>query len=548
MITWLQNNLEKHFRSVFIVLLVVIIVAFVFTIGAMPSGGAGGKANDFKFYEVDLGTEAKRNDFFQDANLSAYIQLNGMQMPQNSMQQYAFNRATALHLANSHSIPGPSKDQLSEFIQTLPIFQGTNGSFSAIKYSLFVDQMESAAGYSKGNISKVLGDEWRIQKIYDVLSGPSFVQPEEIIDVLKADKTEWTVAVATLPLSEYRPAINPTEEDLKNYYDNNSFKYATPVRRVVSYAALNAGDFQDQVDASDEVLQEYFSLNQSNYTKPNPDTEAEEKTIDLTFEEAKSKVAFDYKLDQAKILAQETALEIVMAIVDGETKYGSDDFNAILETANVELKTTAPFAQNETPIGTSWSRSTAATAFELSESRYFSDPIVEGDSTIVLFLDSEIESEIPDFYSVQDDIGNDYRQEELRRLQASYGEELQAKLSEEADSLESFKAAAEAAGLSTKTYENFTRLEPAEGLSPNVAYSLASLSVGEVTPMTIQGDQGTLTYVVSKNTPEITASGEDYDSSNETLKLSYERYVVSQYISELANDELLRSGLVSENG
>lgn len=548
MITWLQNNLEKHFRSVFIILLVVIIVAFVFTIGAMPSGGPSGKKNDLKFYEIDLSTQASRQQFFSGAQLSAYIQLNGMRMPENSMEQYAFNRATALHLANTHSIPTPNKEELSEFVQTLQIFQTPTGEFSPQQYASFVDQMELAAGFSKANLSEVLSDEWRIQKIYDVLSGPSFVQKDEILDVLKANKTEWTVAVAELDLGSYNPQIDVTDAKLQEYYDANSFRYATPDRRIISYASFNAIEFRDQVEATDEQLVEYFTLNQDNYTKPALDATAEEKTIPQTFEEAKAQVKFDYQLAQGKRAAQETAQNIILSILEKEVPFDSDEFKAILSEAKAELKTTAPFAADETPIGTSWSQDTLATAFELSESRYFSDPILEGDTAIVLFFKSEIPSTVPGLEAIKEDVALDYRAEELRRLQVARGEELQKILSDAGASLETFEAAAKEAGLTTKTYEKFTRSAPAEELSPSIAYGISNLSQGDVTPMSIQGNAGQLAYVVEKETPVIEESGAEFETSSETLKVTYERYVVSQYISELASNELVRSGIADNNG
>ncbi len=54
MISWLQTNFQKHFRVLFIVLLGVIIVAFVFTIGAAPGIGDGRNQNrNIQFLETN---------------------------------------------------------------------------------------------------------------------------------------------------------------------------------------------------------------------------------------------------------------------------------------------------------------------------------------------------------------------------------------------------------------------------------------------------------------------------------------------------------------
>ena len=106
MISWLQTNLQKHFRFLFIILLGVVIVAFVFTIGAAPGIGDGRQnIPNLRFFDVELTTESQRQEFFNEAYYSSL--LSGAPMSQDQLNQYAFNRAAALHLANIHNLPGP---------------------------------------------------------------------------------------------------------------------------------------------------------------------------------------------------------------------------------------------------------------------------------------------------------------------------------------------------------------------------------------------------------------------------------------------------------
>ena len=61
MITWIQIVLQKHHKSVFGVLLVAIIIAFVFTIGSVPFFGDRYNVGSQKgkvFYGFDLSNEA----------------------------------------------------------------------------------------------------------------------------------------------------------------------------------------------------------------------------------------------------------------------------------------------------------------------------------------------------------------------------------------------------------------------------------------------------------------------------------------------------------
>ena len=49
----------------------------------------------------------------------------------------------------------------------------------------------------------------------------------------------------------------------------------------------------------------------------------------------------------------------------------------LISQYNATARTLPPFAENETPIGTSWSRNAINMAYRLTESRYYSDPLLE---------------------------------------------------------------------------------------------------------------------------------------------------------------------------
>jgi len=49
----------------------------------------------------------------------------------------------------------------------------------------------------------------------------------------------------------------------------------------------------------------------------------------------------------------------------------------------------------------------------------------------------------------------------------------------------------------------------------------------------------------TKETPAIDSSNEEFETRMTALAGNYERYAVSQYISKLASDELVRAGLAT---
>ncbi len=549
MFTWLQTNLQKHFRVVFIILLGGVIVAFVFTVGEMPGLGGGGRGRgaDITYFDQELNTVAKRESFIRKARLSAYLNAGFQQFPDAAIENYAFNRATALYLANTHSIPNPNKEQLKEFVQSFPSFQDAEGNFSPLQYNSFIDMMDATGGENRANIAAVLEEEWRIKKVQDAISGPGFVLESEVLDVMKAEQTLWDVSVAELDLSTYAPEIDSSDEKLETFFVDNDFRYATPERRTVSYVSFDASDYLSQVEVTEDKLRAYYSANTAKYqrVKESTKTEAKRETEDIPFEEVKDRVEVHYKLEKTRELAQRDAQELVLEIVRNEVSFESDAFSKTLKNHGKEVQTTAPFSVSERPVGTSWSRNAINTAFKLNASRYYSEPLLEGDSALVLFLKNQIESSIPTLAEVKEQVRKDFIDEETRRLQVAYGEELQEKLKQE--SKDAFKAIAEENGMTVKTFSDFTLLEPQEGLEPSIAYSIVNYTVGQVSPMNVRGGKGIFVYVNDKQVPEISADNEDYAERYEQLKEAYKASALQQYIGALTQAERIRIGLAPSN-
>ena len=558
MISWLQTNFQKHFRVLFIVLLGVIIVAFVFTIGAAPGIGDGrNQDQNIQFFGNEFSTDSQRQEFFNAAYYSSL--LTGAPLNQDQLTQYAFNRAAALHLADLHNIPGPNSEQLTEHIQQLGMFQSPDQTFSREVYVRFRDEIRASGNISEGALSLIIADDYRVNKVFDGLSSPGFVLESEVIQDLVLDQTVWSVNVAEYDLANFSPEIDYSEEKLEAFYVQNSFRYASPTRRTISFVEFEALDHIAEVEVTEENLQDYFARNSYQYTKtveapPSEDPEAEPAapiTEPATFEESRDQVEFDFKLEEAKKIGQTKAENLALALVEADNALGTTDslsierIESLIEKRGYQTKRTTPFARNETPIGLNWSQNLIALSFQLTENHIYSQPVIEGDSTFVLYLESENEEFVPNFKTVAPRVREDYAEDEARRLGSSKGQELADAL--KAVDADSFKAEAEARGLTVSEYNEFKRRDTVEGLDAGLIFSASELEKDGVSDVTIREDKAYIVQVTKKEIPEVTSDDEEYTTRMEALKNTYSQYSVSQYISKLTNDELVRSGLATAN-
>ncbi len=555
MISWLQTNLQKHFRYLFIVLLVVVIVAFVFTIGAAPGIGDGRQGNaNVSFFENDMSTETLQRAFFNEAYYSAL--LSGAPLSQEQLSQYAFNRASAIHIANQHNIPGPNADQLTEHIRELGMFQGPDQTFNPEAYARFRDEIRLSGQITEGDLSRIMADDYRANKVFEALSEPGFVLESEVIEDLARDETLWSVNVATYDYADFEPEIEATLEQLEAFFAENNVRYTAPARRVISFVELRALDLMNDVEFIEDDLKNYHARNGSRYTKtvPAPEPaegeEPAEPTVEpATFEESKDQVEFDYKLEKARELGQSKAENLGLALVEADNTVGTganlsiEQIESIVEKQNLELKETTPFARNERPLGLNWSQNLIALSFQLNETRIYSQPVIEGDSTFILFLEKETSEFVPNFKTVEPRVREDFAAEETLRLRDTHADELAAKLQEAG--ADAFTSVAEENEFSVATFEDFKRRDTVEGLDPSLVFFIAELEAGEVSEATIRADKGYVVQVTKKDVPEITPDNEEFETRIAALKDNYQRYAVSQYISKVTNEELLRGGLAS---
>ena len=161
----IQNRLIRHGRWIFISLLVIVVVAFVFTIGNTP-GCTTNRSNyvSENFYGYDLNSPIDRQALGQKTNLSLMLSTGRPAQNDRQFAELLPQRVALLHLTNQIGVPAPSVDELGAYLRSRPIFFGPEGQFSAEVFTRFSDNIESNPEMPKDIISTVLEEDYRIEQ------------------------------------------------------------------------------------------------------------------------------------------------------------------------------------------------------------------------------------------------------------------------------------------------------------------------------------------------------------------------------------------------
>jgi peptidyl-prolyl cis-trans isomerase D len=550
MITWIQRTFQRHTKLVFLFLLIVITIPFIFTIGAAPGiGRSGNKLLERSFFGVNLGNEEQARRVFTDGNLSANLgPVFANFAAREGAQRYALERVAGLALADELHLPAPTADQISRFVTTLRAFQNEQGQFDQKRYTGFGDSLKLGGQLTPAMVNRVLRDDTRLEQLGQIVGGPGYVMPGDIKQQLINTDSSWTVQVATLDYASFNPAIAPTDETLKKFFDENSFRYEVPVRPRFSMVEFKGAAFMPPVEPTEAEARAYYNSNPAAFPVP-ADADKKDPVPAVTpaagaadsFSKVRAQVVAAMKQAASGRLASKAANDLTVALFERKLAANSPELTAFLASTGLPVTAIPSFDPNNPPPDKPWLANYAEAIARLSKDRFFSDPLPTTDSFVVLLWNETMPAYKPLFTEARDRVAADFKDQEKRRLFIEHGRAVRAVLQAAAKTPAGFAAAAATEKLDVKSYANFTFRQPPPDLPAPALQGLQRLEAGQVSEMSASADKGYVVYVQEKKLPELGAGNPRYAEMQKQLKLFTAGYNEHSYLGELVDRELKKT-------
>lgn len=503
MITWLQTRFQKGYQLLFLLLLAIVIVAFVFTIGAGPSSGPGSRdLASTDFFGYNLGTQQGRERFQEDGFWSHLLRQG--REPQ-SMESF-YQRAAYLGMAREIGLAGPREEEIIQFLRTRRFFHGPNGRFDSRKYQEFLEDLPNF-NMTESRIFRILAEDFIAERAERLLSGPGFILPIEVEKQLAAMNITWSIQTASFPLDKITYEDEISEEELIAFHAENTGRFQSNPQRVIEYLRITPDRFlADLREPSESDLRRHFQNHPDRFApteEENADDEEEtgEEQSD-PFLLVKQPVREDLLQQRARTELRNYATRLTREL--WEVRELTGEIASILERDNLTLVTLPAFNEGELPADVDWPRNLRSVITELNlQNRPFSDPVAVGEDFLMIFLREIIPASPLPFDEVREEVEEDLRAERRREKRAeqalAWREQLIAAIEDEETS---FADQAAELDLEWAAYENFTQMDRPEGLSWQLLGALADLRSGSVSPLqTIEG-RGVFIYVEQRSLPE----------------------------------------------
>ncbi len=386
----------------------------------------------------------------------------------------------------------PSDEEVKNAEMKLTPFQSAGG-FDSTKYAQFVTDKLNPRGFSELQLDELVSTNLQFGKLRTLLDATVVLSPDELRTDYDQEYAKTDASVVRFKASDFAASINPTDDDIKKYYDDQKDKFQAPEKRRVQYVVFGLDDLQKKL-----------------YGKP--------------------------RMDALKPQA-DAAAGLLEKLLDAK---GKADFAAVVKEAGATLKETPEFEEGQR---VDYPEATipgfAAAAFHLTQRDPDSDVPLEvtsgrqPESYYVLHLASVTPSRPLTFDEAKPKVIAAIKDERARAALSAKAEEIRTKIAEALKAKNSFVGAAKEAGVAAEDVPEFSLAEPDYGMTGNasiIADTALDLSNGELSKFVATPDGGMLVYVRGRKPVDETKFNTVKDALTTNLEVQKKRFFFYEWL------------------
>lgn len=266
----MMDRLREGVNSIAVkIILGLIILSFVFAgVGSYIVGGSNNSAAKVGNVEIGRGEfeQAYQNERNRmQAQLGDYFS-NLLADPSyvESFRKSVLDRMVNDLLLEQHAESlglRVSDSQVRTLILEMPQFQ-VDGKFDQEIYQAALRR----AGFSADSFAEYLRRDLVRNQLMTAIQGSDFALPGEVEAQSKLLTQTRDIKKVTLSLADFAAKAELSEEDIEQYYKQNSERYTRPEQVKVAYIELSAQKLKEGISISDEQAEKYYQEHIDKYS------------------------------------------------------------------------------------------------------------------------------------------------------------------------------------------------------------------------------------------------------------------------------------------
>ncbi|MDP3850286.1 MAG: SurA N-terminal domain-containing protein [Luteolibacter sp.] len=395
----------------------------------------------------------------------------------------------------------PGEEEISEYLRKLRAFSSPEGKFDQESYRRFVEKGIGHLGMTETDLRELASDALAAQKINAIVGSGLGVNRDIVAQNLALDNQRVAGSLARLDIDSYEAAIQPTEEEIKAYWETIQDAFTTAPLRKFTYI-IATPDMPADAEAEKEDAPSIADAALSDEAKKAADKkkadEKAKKTAELAETRRKKQIEIDAKVDEFTFQLEEQK---------------GAGFEELAKTNGWEAKATELFAQATPPaeldIKLRSSSRGGKAVDELFRIEPTSDPVskisqpiaIGENQWLVARLDGEEKSRPKTYEEAKDEARAQYIAEKAAEALKTAANEAVAKIKDALAAGKSFADAAKDAGL--KETRDFTKVtsdyRPDAATEPrNLFEATRNVDPGSLAEVITEADRAFIVHVAKR--------------------------------------------------
>lgn len=551
------ENIRKY-KGLIILGLVVVVVGLVLGFGSdITRGSASGQAvlkiggrtyNDKEFNKLGQGAFDLASSLARSGDFGLYqfiMSLSTGATGQDDAAEKFFIGRMLIRQAKSEFGVYPGEEEISEYIRSLRAFAGEDGKFSAENYRNFVEKGIGRLGMTEADLRELASDVLASKKITTLVGTGLGVNRDVVSQLLALDNQQIDGEIARLNIDTYESAIEPTDDEIKAYWENIKDAFTTEPRRKFTYI-IATPDMPADPTAEEAPKDTIADAAMTDEAKKEADKKkAEEKAkkdAELAETRRKKQTEIDAKVDDFTF---------------GLEEQKGAGFEELAKKNNWEVKTTDFFPASAPPKELDFtlrgSSSGGKAVTELFKIEPTTDPIsklsegiaIGENQWLVARLDGEEESRPKTFEEAKEEARDQYITEKATEAMKKAADDAVAKIKEGLAAGKSFADAAKEAGIAeTKTFTKVTSsYRPDAAAEPkNLFEATRNVDPGSLAEVVMETDRAFIIHVAKREVVKEENAAARIDTEVKSRASQNELYAFSGWLAdriEAANVEQL---------
>ncbi|MDX1524702.1 MAG: peptidylprolyl isomerase [Pseudidiomarina maritima] len=153
-----------------------------------------------------------------------------------------------------------SDEQVREAIRAIPAFN-VAGQFDNDTYRITLNSL----GYTPEGFAEALRKDLARSQVLEAVVNTEFALAAEAVAIQKLVNQQRSGAYRTFALDSYLAQVDVSDDEIQQWYDNNSNLFAVPESVQVEFVALDAGAIAESITIDEQMVREWYEGNRSAY-------------------------------------------------------------------------------------------------------------------------------------------------------------------------------------------------------------------------------------------------------------------------------------------